>query len=1218
METIKGKVSKIVYDSKDTGFKVLKIKMPKGPILTVTGEFGPEIVKDTIADFHGDYKAHPKYGSNFRVSSYSITHDQEQVNSLQLFLASETFNIGFERAQAVINHFKSDTVRVLDEEPEKLIEVQGIGEISAKSLSETWKEKRQEWFDNRKQYDLRAFLNNLGIKERRVKKILAHFKSLDAEGEIRENPYKLTEIEGFGFSTADYIAKHLGVPECDPLRLRAYIYYMLKVLCPGNGHLYLSKEEIIGALNRYCEEVNTVFVGKKPLKLEDIEDSIGTLVKDKLVEENQGCLYSKDCYMFEVSAVEHLVNIMLKPSDFIFLKTQDIEKHIKIFEKSNGIILSEDQKKALYLFAEEKVFIITGLPGSGKTTLLKAMVSLIKKHRLRLTCMTPTGISAKKLADTVGDEAYTIHRILQFRGAEWLYNEKNKFDTDAVILDEASMIDQEVLYRLLAALKDRTHIIFVGDHNQLPSVGAGNVLRELLNCGMIPTVRLEKIFRQNEASDIIKIAHQIKDGNPNIDNFKSDPKGDVFFLRENSLEKIENFIVRLTQKFKAEKKVTFQTLSPKNQGPLSVDALNAILQEVLNPAKEGLDQLQCQGFVLRKGDRVKVKKNDYNNNIFNGDIGKVSYIAGGSVGIIIDDRIVQLSVDEIDEKIKLAYSLSVHACLPGNCMISTSEGMKIIKDIKINERVKTIKNNEQKVVVHSNTGIKKIYRIKTQRGYCIEASQEHEFLIRGPEGEIMKKLKDIKSGEYACLNRLPIITTASFKINFKNSRGFAKIPMKKIILPTEMNKNLSWLMGALIGDGNYSEKDDGIIEMTKPSSKKVLEEFIKITGNLGLNPRPHKRKNIEYGYYVCSKNFRKWLESLGFDYVTDSEKNFPHFIFNDSFENRMSFISGLIDTDGSISSNGLIRIVSTAEKVIHQAQLLLLSCGIISSINETEENIRFGIKRKKTYYLVLNKKDVLRNKKFFNLKNEHRIEKFKFFCKCGNTYDRNIPFAQELIKKFISFFDSNTTRGKKNKGLSSPASKNVYRALYRIKNNLNDLTYETLEIMKNVLIQHNKPVIPEILDLLEKNILYDKISSIKDTEKISETYEIEVENDHIYNANGFICHNSQGNEYQYIILPFVRQYGKMLLQRNLLYTAITRAKQKVIILGHGAALESAINNSSVYRRNTKLGERIKICLQQRKSGFSPSCLEKSVNSQNVPNHEELSSSQNIEPLPDIE
>jgi exodeoxyribonuclease V alpha subunit len=349
---------------------------------------------------------------------------------------------------------------------------------------------------------------------------------------------------------------------------------------------------------------------------------------------------------------------MLTESDLIFLTKKDVEDHIENFERENNIALSDKQKDALYDFAEKKVFIITGPPGTGKTTLLRAIVSLVKKLKLRLTCMTPTGISAKKLAMTIDSDAYTIHRRLGFKGGFWTYNESNQFETDIIIIDESSMIDQEVLYRMLIALRDRVHIIFVGDDNQLPSVGAGNVLREMISCNHIPTVRLDQIFRQNEASDIIRVAHKIKNGDTDLSLFKSDPRSDVFFIREGNPDSIERLIVDLAQRLKGKK--AFQIITPRNNGPVSVDSLNTILQKVLNPPAIGLEEMKCYNYILRKGDRIIVRKNDYERGIFNGDIGKVITIGGGFINVEIEGRSIQLTVEEIDQKIKLAYSITVH------------------------------------------------------------------------------------------------------------------------------------------------------------------------------------------------------------------------------------------------------------------------------------------------------------------------------------------------------------------------------------------------------------------------------------------------------------------------------------------------------------------------------------------------------------------------------
>jgi exodeoxyribonuclease V alpha subunit len=658
METVRGRISRVIFSNDESGYKVLKIETPDGSSSIVTGEFGPELIPGTVADFHGDYKSN-KHGYQLKTKQYTITYNVEELASVKLFIDAIAPNFGPERADFIINYFGKNTIDVLDKEPHRLTEVAGIGKKLAEVLAQSWAENRERWKEERHQYSLRAFLNSLGIKEKRVKRILAHFGGgLYAEEKIRENPYSLCDIEGFGFTTADHIAKQVGIPESSPDRLKSFIAYALEVVCPSNGHLYMEKQDMLACIKQYCIENGTSFLGR-----EVTEDDIGTFLeslsdeKKTIIDEN--AVYSKPCFDFENKAAQRLSSIMSHQSDLIFLTKEDVEKHVEIFEKENLITLSDKQKEALYYFVEKKVFVITGGPGTGKTTILKAVVSLIKKLRLNMTCMTPTGISAKKLAVTVDYEAYTIHRRLGFRGSYWTNDESNPFETDIAIIDESSMIDQEVLYRMLSALKNRVHIIFVGDDNQLPSVGAGNVLREIINCGHVPTVRLDQIFRQDEASDIIKVAHKIKSGDTSLELFKSDPAADVFFIRETNIPKLESIIVAMAGRFKQDRKL-FQIITARNEGPLSVDTLNTVLQQVLNPPSFDLQEMKCYNYVLRKGDRVIVRKNDYEKGIFNGDIGKVVSIGGGFIVLLIDDRQVQLTVDEINDKIKLAYAITVH------------------------------------------------------------------------------------------------------------------------------------------------------------------------------------------------------------------------------------------------------------------------------------------------------------------------------------------------------------------------------------------------------------------------------------------------------------------------------------------------------------------------------------------------------------------------------
>jgi exodeoxyribonuclease V alpha subunit len=318
----------------------------------------------------------------------------------------------------------------------------------------------------------------------------------------------------------------------------------------------------------------------------------------------------------------------------------------------------------------ERICIVTGSPGTGKTLLVKAMVQIMRENAISFELLTPTGIAAKRLGTTAGCEAYTIHRRLGYKGMQWDYNALNKYSTQVVIIDEVSMVDQEVCYRLLSALYSSTRLVFVGDVDQLPSVGPGNVLRELIESKLIKTIFLHTIFRQEECSDIIKAAKKIKEGDTDLSLFSEDKKRDIWFIREKSPDAIEQTIIKFSAQLKEGaktkgNKLAFQIITPRNEGPCSVATLNVALQGALNPPDKDKKEVTINNSIIRKGDRVIIRKNNYEIGVFNGDIGKVVFITMANITIDLEDfygesRRIDIPLKIADEMIKLAYSITVH------------------------------------------------------------------------------------------------------------------------------------------------------------------------------------------------------------------------------------------------------------------------------------------------------------------------------------------------------------------------------------------------------------------------------------------------------------------------------------------------------------------------------------------------------------------------------
>lgn len=666
METLVGTVQRILWASpeKDNNFKIFILQKKNKQCETVTGDF-PEIVVGVSLEVHGDYKDHPKYGKGFRARAHSFTYDSKSSISIALYIQSIAKFVGPIKSHAIAVHFGEELEDVIENHPERLCEVDNIGEKIAQNIVKAWQEHREE-------KSVRIFLYSLGLSENNIKKILLSF-GIDAETKIKENPYLLC-FTGFGFSTCDFIAGKLNFKADDPLRYTHFVLWVLKEAL-NSGHLFLYDHQILVAINTYNE--NTTFKFKKSeIVLADIQSHLLHLEKEGYLIKNEDRYYELNLFFYENESARILSLIANKP-DKCNLESINIEEFITEYEKSQQdptksfvFKLSDAQKDAIRSFVIEKLMVVTGNPGTGKTTLVKAFVQLMIKSGVSFELLTPTGIASKKLGVTAGYEAYTIHRKLGYKGSTWDYSTTNKYYTNVVIIDEMSMVDMEVFYRLVSALYTHTKIIFVGDNDQLPSVGPGRVLNELIQSKAIKTIALRDIFRQEEQSDIIKEAKKIRDGDTDLSLFKNDSKADIWFIRNQNVKEIEKTIIKFARDFKERikkdnLKKTFQIITPRNSGPLSVDTLNIALQESLNPKKEGEREIYLNNnCTVRLGDRVLIKKNNYQLGVFNGDIGKVKQILATEILIEIDDfegtKEVFIPIELADELLKLAYSITVH------------------------------------------------------------------------------------------------------------------------------------------------------------------------------------------------------------------------------------------------------------------------------------------------------------------------------------------------------------------------------------------------------------------------------------------------------------------------------------------------------------------------------------------------------------------------------
>lgn len=667
MEELQGYVDHIVFRNADNGYTVLNLISEEDEI-TCVGIF-PVVTEGEILLLHGEYTSHPTYGEQFQMKSYE-TKPPEDVLSMERYLASGAIKgIGVALAARIVRRFKNDTFRIMEEEPERLAEVKGISERMAMEISNQMVEKK----DLR---DAMIFLEKYGISTNLAVKIYQAYGQ-EIYSVIRENPYRMAEeVSGIGFKIADEIASRVGIRTDSDFRIRSGILYCLTGAATL-GHTYLPREELL----RYANQL----LGVEP---EHIEGHIMNLAMDGKVELKEEGIYAKSFYRMEQRSAG-----MLHALNQVYDVTPaKLAQAIARISEEEQMELDEWQAEAVRQAATHGLFVLTGGPGTGKTTTIRAMISYFVGEGYDIFLAAPTGRAAKRMSETTGYEAKTIHRMLEVNGAMseaeesakqiggmFERNEKNPLEADVIIIDEMSMVDITLLYALLKAVGAGTRLILVGDVNQLPSVGPGNVLRDIIASGCFPVVTLQKIFRQASQSDIVVNAHKINDG----EHIALDNKSkDFFLLKRYDADVIINVMLQLVKqkmpRYVDATSYDIQVLTPTRKGLLGVERLNTILQQYLNPPAKQKKEHQVGDRIFREGDKVMQIRNNYQLEweirsryglaidkglgVFNGDVGIIQEINdySSTVSVLYDEnRLVQYLFKGLDE-LELAYAITIH------------------------------------------------------------------------------------------------------------------------------------------------------------------------------------------------------------------------------------------------------------------------------------------------------------------------------------------------------------------------------------------------------------------------------------------------------------------------------------------------------------------------------------------------------------------------------
>lgn len=663
MEKLAGYVEHIIYRNTDNGYTVLNLVSGEDEI-TCVGIFST-IAEGENIEATGDYTDHPTYGTQFKVVSFEEKAPEDQ-EAIERYLGSGAIKgIGLAMAARIVRRFREDTFRIIEEEPERLAEVKGISERKAMEIASQVNEKR----------DLRQamiFLQQFGITMNLAVKIYNKYGQ-EVYGILKENPYRLADdIEGVGFRTADDIATKAGIRTDSDFRVRSGILYTL-LQASGEGHTFLPQEELTAKTSELLG-IDKDIIEKNYMDL-SIERKI---IMKQSGEQTQ--IYSASFYYMEANTAT-----MLRELDIAYdVADAEIEQRIHNIEKQTGMQLDEHQVQAVKEAVRNGLLVITGGPGTGKTTTINTIIRYFEMEGMDIFLAAPTGRAAKRMSETTGFEARTIHRMLELNGgmegsAGFERNETNPLETDLVIIDEMSMVDITLMNSLLKAIAPGTRLILVGDINQLPSVGPGSVLKDIIQSEAFNVVMLTKIFRQASTSDIIVNAHKINRGEEvSLDNKSMD----FFFLKRYEADIIINVVLQLVKqklpKFVDATPYDIQVLTPMRKGLLGVERLNGILQQYLNPPDKSKREKEHGDMVFREGDKVMQTKNNYQleweirtkfgltvdkgMGIFNGDMGIITEINDFAETMTVEfdeGRKVEYSYKLLDE-LELAYAITIH------------------------------------------------------------------------------------------------------------------------------------------------------------------------------------------------------------------------------------------------------------------------------------------------------------------------------------------------------------------------------------------------------------------------------------------------------------------------------------------------------------------------------------------------------------------------------
>lgn len=633
-------VEHITYQNQENGWSVMKVKV-KGydNLVTLTGSL-LDVPVGSVLLVDGDWRVDPKYGQQFVAQSWTEVMPAT-LYGIEKYLGSGLVKgIGPAYAKAIVSRFGLGTIEVIENDIERLLEVPRLGKKRMEKIRESWEKQKDI-------KEVMVFLQGHGVSTAFAAKIYRKYEK-ESIAKVKENPYQLAnDIWGIGFKTADSIASKMGYEKNDPRRCRSGILYTLNELAE-DGHVYAEPEQLVEAAVKLLEAEEI-----------PVRQALATMMEAKDVIADNDVIYLPPFYYAENGSAKRLQSLLSDTS--LFSSDVAAEPEAEYGSKNGGIVYDEVQRAAIQKALDSKVMVLTGGPGTGKTTTTQGIISAFKTRHMSILLAAPTGRAAKRMTEATGMEAKTIHRLLEYNPMDgYKRNEENPLEGDALIVVECSMIDILLFYNLMKAIPSNMRLILVGDIDQLPSVGAGNVLRDIIDSQQIPVVRLTRIFRQAQSSRIVMNAHAINAGQ--FPNIKNGLDTDFFFIKQEDADEMVKLIIglvrdRLPKKYGYAPK-EIQVLTPMQRGTVGAGNLNIELQNALNPTGPSLAR---GGYTFRQGDKVMQIRNNYDKNVFNGDIGYITAVDTNerTLTVTFDNRLIEYDITELDE-IVLAYAITIH------------------------------------------------------------------------------------------------------------------------------------------------------------------------------------------------------------------------------------------------------------------------------------------------------------------------------------------------------------------------------------------------------------------------------------------------------------------------------------------------------------------------------------------------------------------------------